>query len=246
MKFDWATFGFQLVNVLVLLAILRRYLFRPVADIIARRQAETTEALDAARTARERADEAGAAAKLEAAKSAAVREDALAAARADAGALGAKLREQARAEAARILADARDEAARVVKSAEDETLARARDLAGAIVQRIILARPDPPTPAGYAPRLATALAAMPDDRRAALLAGGDPRRSAPRALTAAEADSIRATLRSAGVDGAVFEADASLIEGLEFRSGAGVVRNSVAHDLESIAEALKDDERSRS
>jgi F0F1-type ATP synthase membrane subunit b/b' len=40
-SFDWATFAFQLVNVLILLAILRRFLFKPIAGIIAERQAET-------------------------------------------------------------------------------------------------------------------------------------------------------------------------------------------------------------
>ncbi len=58
MNFDWVTFSFQLVNVLVLLAILRHFLFRPVADIIAQRQAETDAALRAAETAKADADAA--------------------------------------------------------------------------------------------------------------------------------------------------------------------------------------------
>ena len=39
MHFDWSTLILQTINVLVLLWLLRRFLFRPVAAIIAQRQA---------------------------------------------------------------------------------------------------------------------------------------------------------------------------------------------------------------
>ena len=48
MEFDWVTFGLQAVNVLVLLAILRHFLFRPIVAIIAKRQQETEAAMDKA------------------------------------------------------------------------------------------------------------------------------------------------------------------------------------------------------
>ena len=63
MKFDWLTFGFQLVNILVLLAILRHFLFRPLMRLIAERQTQTQVAMDAALRLRAQADEALAAAK---------------------------------------------------------------------------------------------------------------------------------------------------------------------------------------
>ena len=66
MTFDWATFAFQLVNVLVLLAILTHFLFRPVAGIISKRQAETDAALERAEAMRAEALAAAERAKAEA------------------------------------------------------------------------------------------------------------------------------------------------------------------------------------
>ena len=40
MHIDWWTLAFQTVNVLVLIWILGRFFFRPVADIVAKRQAQ--------------------------------------------------------------------------------------------------------------------------------------------------------------------------------------------------------------
>ena len=48
MQFDWWTFTFQAVNLLVLMWLLGRFLFRPIAGIIARREAETRQTLEAA------------------------------------------------------------------------------------------------------------------------------------------------------------------------------------------------------
>ena len=66
MGFDLTTFALQLVNVLVLLAILKHFLFRPVVEIIARRQAETEAALKGAESARAAAEAATEAAQAEA------------------------------------------------------------------------------------------------------------------------------------------------------------------------------------
>ena len=46
MRFDWWTLALQFVNVVVLIWLLSRFLFRPVADIIAARQAAITRSLD--------------------------------------------------------------------------------------------------------------------------------------------------------------------------------------------------------
>ena len=55
MHFDWWTLALQTVNVLVLIWILARFFFRPVADIVAKRQAETNKLLADAAAAREQA-----------------------------------------------------------------------------------------------------------------------------------------------------------------------------------------------
>ena len=39
MEFDWTTFALEIINFLILVWILKRFLYRPVLDVIARRRA---------------------------------------------------------------------------------------------------------------------------------------------------------------------------------------------------------------
>ena len=89
-------------------------------------------------------------------------------------------------------------------------------------------------------RLATALDALSPDERAAILAGSHLRLAAAEPLTVPEAQAVTAALQTLGIAPDV-ETDPDLIAGLELRSDTGVVRNSLAHDLDTIAKALADD-----
>jgi F-type H+-transporting ATPase subunit b len=236
MSFSLTTFLFQLVNVLVLLAVLQRLLFRPVAEIIAKRQAATDAALRAAEAAKAEAEAARKQADAASAATEAARHDVLAAAQAQAEAQAQQIiaAAQARADAARSQAEA--QARHTVAAASEETLARARDLAQAIARKALSELPDPPTAAAYAERLAQALAALPEDRRRVLLAGGNLRLAAPHPLAAEER---AGALRRLGIAAAGVEEDPALILGLDLRSDSGIVHNSLAHDLDRIATALK-------
>ncbi|MBN8902597.1 MAG: F0F1 ATP synthase subunit alpha, partial [Rhodospirillales bacterium] len=55
MQIDWWTLGLQAVNVLILIWILSRFLFRPVAAMIEQRRAAAAKLIDEARTAHEQA-----------------------------------------------------------------------------------------------------------------------------------------------------------------------------------------------
>ena len=57
MELDWTTFGLQVVNFLVLVWLLKRFLYRPVMDAIARRQATIDQSVADARAAERRAEE---------------------------------------------------------------------------------------------------------------------------------------------------------------------------------------------
>ena len=61
MQIDWFTFSAQVVNFLILLALLRRFLYRPLLGVMERRQREIEERLEEGRRmqdeARQRADE---------------------------------------------------------------------------------------------------------------------------------------------------------------------------------------------
>jgi F-type H+-transporting ATPase subunit b len=242
MGFDWATFAFQLVNVLILLAILRRFLFKPIAQIIADRQAETDRALTRAEATRREADDAAQAAKEEREALAARRAELLHKAEADAEAARDAAIKKARAEAAALLEDARAEAGTIRAEGEAAALDRARSLALTIAERLLSETPADARVAGYARRLADALDALPDTERARLLSD-DARLIAPRALTDAELAEAHAALAPFGLDGIAAETDPALIAGLELRGPNGALRNSLAHDLDRIAAALGSDDR---
>ena len=233
MSFDWVTFGFQLVNVLVLLAILNHFLFRPVAAIIAKRQAETAAALTRAEAARGEAEAAEKAAEEAKAATEAARHDVLAKAREEAEAQRKVLVDAARAEAAKLAEEAKGQAQSVVSAAQAQTLMRARDLGETIARRALAELPDA---AGYAVRLKQAIAAMAEDQRRALLSGAGLRLIAPKPLSEAERKAVFSTL---SLPETAIEVDPALIAGLEMRSDTGLVHNSLAHDLDRIAQALK-------
>ncbi|MCE5972058.1 ATP synthase F0 subunit B [Sinirhodobacter sp. WL0062] len=241
MNFDLTTFAFQLVNVLVLLAILRHFLFKPVVEIIARRRAETEAAMAAAEAAKTDAAAAKKAAEAEAEATRAARHDVLADARKEAEAERARLVQAAQQEAQRIAEGARAGAEETRAAAEAGLLNEARELAQAIAARAMAAQPKPPNAAAYAERLVTALAAIPEAARQALLSAPDLSVLTPAELTEGEAASLRDRLVAAGAPASVpVTVEPALIAGLELRSGAGVVHNSLAHDLEQLAKAMRD------
>jgi F-type H+-transporting ATPase subunit b len=58
MSFSWSTFALQAVNFLVLVWLLKRFLFKPVAAIVARRREEITRALSETKAATQSAEQA--------------------------------------------------------------------------------------------------------------------------------------------------------------------------------------------
>jgi F-type H+-transporting ATPase subunit b len=244
MNFDWTTFAFQIINVLVLLAILKHFLFRPVAGIIKARQKETDAAIARAEATRAEAQAAAAQAKAEAEANAAARRDILQKAQEEAAAERARLLDEARAEAARLLTSVQAQADDLVVKAEAKTLAHALDLAETITARAFAAQPRPPTPAGYAARLVEAVAALPDDSRASMFGSGPLILVPAQPLSDADLAAVRAAFAAvpelAGQTPEV-AIDPELIAGLDLRTPSGVVHNSLAHDLARMAEALDGD-----
>ncbi len=240
MNFDWTTFAFQLVNVLILLAILWRFLFRPVAGIIEERQAAVARTLAEAEAVKAAAAEAEKGARAEAEATAAARRHLLDKARQDAEAQRSAILAEARDEAASILAEAGKAADTVRADARAETLARARDLAVVIAERLMQELPEDRRVTGYAARLAKTLGGLADNERKALFDAEAPRLVAPRALSDAELAEARATLSPWLPAEPQVEVDRGLIAGLELRGRHGVVENSIRHDMTRIAEAMAD------
>ena len=239
MSFDWWTFGLQAANVLILLALLRHFLFRPVAGILEQRRQDTAAALATAAAARQAARDAETRATAEADSLRTQRETLLAQARDEAETLRQDRIAAARAEAARIIADGRAAMDHETRARADQRLHQTADLALAVARRALAAQPAGLP--GYATRLADLLAAMPAPQRAALLQGTGLHLVSASPPDAAERAAIHAAL-APYVDAPRIETDPGLIAGLDLCSDTGIVRNALDHDIDRIARALHDDQ----
>ncbi len=189
MTIDGWTIALQTVNFLVLVWLLRRFLWRPVLAVIAAREAEEARIHTAAAAERTAAEEARRAVENDRAALEAERAGLLAEAHTAAEAERAALAKSAQAEADRLLADTR---ARLAQERAD-ALAGLKDhavtLAAALAGRLVADVAADATPVLFA-RACDALAAEPDERRAHLLPPGE-------ALTVVAAHPVDAATRAA-------------------------------------------------
>jgi F-type H+-transporting ATPase subunit b len=240
MRIDWWTLVLQTVNVLILVGLLARFLFRPVVAIIEERQAAAAKILSDAEAEKTMAVAAREAAQAESDKIAAARD-----------ALLRQAAEDANAQREAALATAREEADQLRMAAETELRwARAAEeaagsdrsarLAVDVARKLVDRLPDSARVDGFIDGLAKALTSLPETSRDGFGAGAEPKLTAPRALTPAEAQSCRDALaRALGrpVD-FVVAVDPALIAGLELETPHAVVRNSFREDLKRIVEEL--------
>ncbi len=241
MHIDWWTLGLQAINAIILLWLLSRFLFKPVAAMIADRQTAAArirtdaEALRLAAEAEKQAADAAKAAiathraeQMQAAAAAAENEKArlIAAAKADADAL----RVAARAEIDRIGADAEKRSAKAAAA-----------LAVTIAGRLLARLPDALLVTPFLPGLGSAIDALAPSVRAGLADG--TKVLVPRPLAAAEAAALHALL-AARLDAEIhpeITVDPALIAGIEIEGSHGAARNSLKADLDRIAAELARD-----
>jgi F-type H+-transporting ATPase subunit b len=239
-RIDWWTLALQTVNVLVLVWILSRFLFRPVESIIAERQAAAAKLLADAEAAKAHANAAREAAEAEAARLAGSRSETLRAAAADAereraaalAAAGAEVEHLRAAAEAEIKRERETEAA----AASDRAARLAVDIAGKLLDRL----PDSERVDGFIDGLAQAMASLPPAGKEGLAVAQGVTLKAPRLLNDAEIKSCRDAFAKAlgrPLDFSV-EVDPGLIAGLELETPHAVVRNSFRADLSRIVEEL--------
>jgi F-type H+-transporting ATPase subunit b len=240
MRIDWWTLALQTVNVLILIWILSRFLFRPIVGVIEERRAAAAKLLTDAEAEKNEAIATRKAAEAEAASIAAGRDDVLRQAAADAEAQRATALASARAEVEHLRAaaeaDMRGARAATVTADSDRAAKLAVDIAGKLIARL----PDSARVDGFIEGLAGALASLPESSRDGIGGTGTPRLTAPRELTPEEAQSCRAAFaRALGrpLDFAVVT-DPDLIAGLELETSHAIVRNSLRSDLSRIVEEL--------
>ena len=241
MHIDWWTLGLQAVNVLILVWLLGRFLFRPVADIIAARQAEVDVRLaDAAKAAADAgADRRRAADEL--AKAAATRADALSAAAADAAMEKSALLAEAQADGERLRAEARADVERARREEAQSADDRAAMLAVDIAEKLIARLPEIARTIGFDDELSAQIAALPAPTLAAVRSDGAQfLLRAPRALSDAALGAVRDKLSAAiGAPAQVsVEVDPGVIAGFELTAPHVVVRNNLKADLERISAEL--------
>lgn len=243
MVIDWWTLTFQTVNLLILIWLLGKFFFRPVRDIVAKRQAEAGRVLADAKEARAQADAARAAAEAVRADIAAERGTLVAAAKEEAQSIRDDLVTQAKQECDKLRRDAEAAIARDRSAAEAALINRAGDLSVDITRRLVARLPAEIGPEAFLDGLEDKLRSLPEDVRQAMVAEAavEPVRVVTaRPLADDEVERIRgslAELLKADLP-VTFASDAEVLAGIELHTRNTIVRNSWRGDLDRIAEEL--------
>lgn len=250
MHINWWTLALQTVNVLILIWILSRFFFRPVIDIVAKRQQQADKLLaDAARVRLEAADERVAADKTNA-EIAAERERLLAQAHSAAQSEKQNLLAQSSAEIARRRAEAEAAIVRDRLAAEAAIVDHASNLAVEIARRLLARLPRQNTLDAFVEETCRELRALPPEAREGLASAATAHplevvTAAP--LADDDSQHVRAALtRALGRELPVtFASDPAIIAGIELVGQNAIIRNSWRADLDRIRREISRDENGR-
>jgi len=242
MSLNWWTLALQAINILILVWLLGRFLFRPVMDAIAARQAATDKLLADAQDAKNSAEHEARALKAQNDGFLAETEKRRSQSRASIEAERQSLLAQAKAEAAAIVAQGRAaidaESSRADMAWRDKAARLAAHMAETLLARYAAGQ-------AMAPMLAALQAGIAD------LSEADRRRlnadGPPTIVTAAPLDeTLQAAIAQAlGGPAPVFAVDPALIAGIELRTPHIQLRSSWRADLDSMLATLKEDGHAR-
>jgi F-type H+-transporting ATPase subunit b len=137
MNFSWWTFALQVVNFLILVWLLRRFLFKPVSAIVARRKEEIARTLSDAAAERQKALDTQQELEAQRAGIEAERQRAIAEQREQLVTERTKILEETRAQAQEIISQARKRIAEERSVATEELFSRSIELAGALAERLL-------------------------------------------------------------------------------------------------------------
>ncbi|WP_019953285.1 ATP synthase F0 subunit B [Yoonia vestfoldensis] len=237
MTLDWWGLGLQAINVLILVWLLSRVFWRPVAGAISGRQKAALAMLDDAKAAQAKAD--AALAEVEEAKAgiAADRETVLADAKATAEKDAKTAMAAAQAKTDALVAAARADIDRNRETARKDTAKKAVGLSVEIAAKLLGRFNTPGVQAAFRTNLIVAIVGMSASDRATLttvavdidiVTATDPE--------TAERTEIERTINEAlgGTPCLRFVTDPDLIAGLELRSAHFVLHNSWRADLQTI------------
>jgi len=243
MRIDWWTLALQAVNFLVLLWLLKRFLYGPVTEIVRRRQAAAQKLLDDA--ARVRRDAESERADIAKTRQELTREcdKLLAAARADAQSAKKAILAHAGEEAEKLQRAARDELARASATRRRADATHAEELAVAIAGKLLSRLKPGGEMDAFLDGFCAELTALPSSAKAALKDDAAIEIATAGPLPPAARKRIEDALHTAlgMVPPLHFHTDPAVIGGIELTAENIVLRNSWREDLNRIAEELARD-----
>ncbi|WP_417480694.1 ATPase [Maricaulis maris] len=242
MTLDWWGLGLQAINVLILVWLLSRVFWRPIAGAITRRQDAAQAMLEEGKTAQAKADAALAEVVETRAGIAKERDAILAEAKAAADkATKAELKE-AQSKADTLIAAARTAIDRDRNTARKENATRAAELSVEIAARLLGRFNTPAVQATFLAQLVEAIAGMSASDRTALITSADD----IEIVTAtnpedAESARIEQAVKDAlgGTPSVRLVTDPDLFAGLELRGAHFVLQNSWRADLKAILKEVE-------
>jgi F-type H+-transporting ATPase subunit b len=238
MELDISTLVIQAVNALVLIWLLSRFLFKPVARMIEGRRAELENAREAAASAREEAERERAEAARTTAALSETRRERLEEVEREAQALREEKRAAATADADRIRESARQEVEELKRRLREQASERAATLSVDIAARLLERLPPQARAVPFLDGLVEAIASLRTEDR--LHIAGDRRTltlRTPVPLGAEDLEHCRREISGAigGPVELVPEEDASLVAGLELSGDRLQIRNSFRRDLDELS-----------
>ncbi len=246
MTIDWWTLGIQTVNVVILVWLLGRFFWRPLAAMIEQRRATGERMLTEAEAKRREATAALAEIERMRAGFAEEREAILAAARESAERARTARLEEAATEAAGLETAARAAISREKAAADKAWAERASHLAVAIAERLAARLDGPAVRDAFLDWLLDEIRRLPESARRAMAADGIAL-EAVSATPLEPSDQERYRARIVEAFGAhpriAFTVDPTLIAGLELRGPHLIVSNSWRADLARILADITHDNR---
>jgi len=246
MSFDWWTFALQAINLLILVWLLQRFLYRPVLAAVASRRAKVAAVLADAESARAAVTQEREQLAAEREGIAKERTDMLAAAKVTVEESAAKAATAARAEADRLLAQATTMASRERETAGRELIDLAADLGVMLARRLLETTIVPPQPGLFLDRVLKALDEMPQEKRqrlAGTLDGEPVHLVSAQPLAPEEVERCRLRLTAALGQDIRIEAsvDPALIAGIDLRLPHAMLDFSWHQLLEDARKELVED-----
>ncbi len=245
MTIDWWTLGIQTVNVAVLVWLLQRFFWRPVAAMIEQRRATAQSTLAEAEAKRSQAVAAAAEIEQTRAGFAREREAILAAAHKAAEQARAARLDDAAKEAAALQAAAQAAIAKEREAAEKAWAERSSRLAVDIAERLTARLEGPAVRAAFLDWLLQEIRGLPEPTRQVAANGAALEAISATPLDPADQERYRGLIGEAfGAHPQIaFKADPALIAGLELHGPHLVIRNSWRANLDQILAELTHDDR---